>query len=69
MFKKERSVTTAYKDEKYVREFMDQYRVPYIKKYGFGGIRFVAYMTALEFNAFCDRLLDLQKCGVYPIVS
>lgn len=68
MFRKEHQISTSFEGECYVREFANAYGLQYVKEYYARGVKFIMHLRTREWNALCDHLLDLQKCGIYPIL-
>lgn len=67
MFKKLHIFQVSYEYERLIREFFNNYNVEYTKNYTDKVVLFGATMTDRVFNAFCDTILELGKCGIYPI--
>lgn len=67
MFKRFHVFKVAYEYERIILEFFNTYSVKYTKTYFAEAIVFEATMTEREFNVFCDTILELSQCGIYPI--
>lgn len=67
MFKRLHIFKVAYEYKRIIMEFFNTYNVEYTKTYFSDVIIFEVTMNDRVFDAFCDTILELNGCGIYPI--